>query len=70
MGELRKITVNLPAELIDGVMADSDKGLTETIREALETKRSAAAWERLRKLRGSIDFGMSWQDARGKFDDE
>ena len=70
MGELRKITLNLPAELIDGVMADSEKGLTETIREALETMRSAAAWKRLKKLRGTADFGMSWQDARGKFDDE
>ena len=70
MGELRKVTVNLPAELIDGVMEDSGKGLTETIREALEAKRNTAAWHRLRKLRGKIDFGMTWQEARGKFDKE
>lgn len=70
MGEMRKITVNLPAELIDGVLADSDKGLTETIREALEKALSAQAWARLRKLRGTADFGITWQEARGKFDDE
>ena len=69
MGALRKITVNLPAELIDGVMEDSGKGLTETIREALEAKRAAAAYERMLALRGKIEFGMSWQEAAGKYDE-
>jgi hypothetical protein len=70
MGELRKITLNLPAELIDGVMADSGKGLTETIREALEAKRAAAAYDRMMALRGKVEFGISWQEAAGKYDDE
>jgi hypothetical protein len=70
MGELRKITVNLPADLIDGVMEDSGKGLTESIREALEAQRNAIAWQRLRALRGKIEFGMTWQEAAGKYDED
>lgn len=70
MGDLRKITLNLPAELIDGVMADSGKGLTETIREALEAKLAAAAYDRMLALKGKVEFAMSWQEAAGKYDDE
>ena len=70
MSALRKITVNLPADLLDGAMAQSGKGLTETIRDALEFKRSAAAWERMRQMRGKVDFGATWQQLAGKHDDE
>ena len=70
MGELRKITINLPADLVDAAMEDSGKGLTQTIREALEAMRARAAYDRMLALRGQVAFQMTWQEAAGKYDDE
>ena len=62
--DIRKITVNLPASLIDSAMANNNKGLTETIREALELYRRKMLFTKLENLRGKIDFGATWQELK------
>lgn len=59
--EMRKITVNLPAALLEGL---EEGGLTETIREALEAHRRKALFAKLEARRGKVDFGMSWQEMK------
>ncbi len=70
MGEMRKITVNLPARLVDASLRLSGKNLTETIRDALEQKNHAWASRRLLQMRGAIDLRAEYPELAGKNDPE
>ena len=52
MTALRKITVHLPAELIDGAQAATGAGITETVRQGLEKLRREQFYRRMEALRG------------------
>lgn len=69
MGEMRKITVDVDARVLEAARAEG-AGIAETIREALERQARARAWERLAALRGKVKFDMTWQEMRGKDDDQ
>jgi Arc/MetJ-type ribon-helix-helix transcriptional regulator len=64
MGEMRKITVEVPEELIASVQSSAGTGLTETIREALEQMRQRQVQNEARKLRGKVKFSMSLDELR------
>jgi hypothetical protein len=66
MGDMRKITANLPASLVDSAMEISGTGLTETLREALRDYNHHAASQRLLGMRGKLKFEMDWRELRGK----
>jgi hypothetical protein len=68
MGAIRKVTMNLPAELLDGATAATGKNATETVRIALEELRQRRALQELRKLRGKVKFSMTWQEMKGDYD--
>ena len=68
MTDLRKITVNLPARLIDLAVESSGKGLTETLRDALKEYNHREACRRLLALKGKVQFQATWQELRGKDD--
>ena len=69
MTEMRKITVNLPAHLLDATLSGSGRGLTEVIREALEEYNHRQACRRLLQLRGKVKFALSYEQLAGKDDD-
>lgn len=69
MGEMRKITVDVDARTLEAAR-DGDAGVAETIRQALERQARALAWKRLAALRGKVKFELTWQELRGKEDDE
>ena len=58
--EIRKVTVNLPARLLEG----TELGTTELIREALKWYRHKLACEALLALRGKVKFGMTYQELK------
>jgi hypothetical protein len=62
--EIRKITINLPASLIDPLLADYPKGQTELIREALTQLKRKRACERLRSLRGKVKFSLTYDQIK------
>jgi len=62
--ETRKITVNLPASLIDGLMAREDKSLTEVIREALKQYQHHRACQELLAMRGKGGFLLSYEELK------
>ncbi len=70
MTAMRKITVNLPADLLDSTTSLSGKGVTETIREALEAQMRSSAFRAFLDLRGKIDFSATWQELRGKDEED
>lgn len=62
--EIRKITVNLPASLLERTMAHNDKSLSETIREALRDYNHKRACQALIQLRGKADFLLSYEELK------
>ena len=69
MNDLRKITVVLPAALIESAMEVSGANLTETLRTALRDYNHRAASRRLLAMRGQVPFELGWRTLRGKEDD-
>ena len=53
-GEVRKITVEVPADLLDRAQASSGKSLTETVRQGLRLVAAGQAFKDLRARRGKV----------------
>jgi len=66
MGKLRKITVEVPEDLLISAQAFTGEGITGTVREGLRHLASIRAQQEARKLRGNVKFSMTWQELRDK----
>ena len=62
---MRKITVQLPAELLDKAQRSSGESLTATIRKGLQLVAAGAIYDELRSLRGKVAFSVDWRKLRG-----
>jgi hypothetical protein len=58
MGELRKITVHVPADDLRLAQELTGEGVTETVRAALQRLAQAQAQKEFRKLRGTFKFSI------------
>lgn len=56
MGTARKITVEIPAVLLEKAQQASGAGITQTIRTALQLLAASQAYDRLLQLRGKVRF--------------
>lgn len=54
MSATRRITANLPADLLDQAMQTTGRGITETIVEGLERVRRADAYRKAMALKGRL----------------
>ncbi len=64
MGEMRKITVEVPEDLLASAQAATGEGVTETVREALELLHQRQVQNRARQFRGKIKFGVDLMKLR------
>lgn len=64
MGELRKITVEVPEALLESALASTNEGITQTVRRGLELVAAGRAYEELRRLRGKLRFGVELERLR------
>jgi len=64
MGEMRKITVDVPVKDLEAAQEYIGAGVTETVRVALRKLRSERASKRLHDLRGKVKFSMTWQEMK------
>ena len=64
MGEMRKITVEVPESLLEGALATTGKGITQTVRRGLELVAAGRAYEELRRLRGKVRLGIELEALR------
>ena len=55
----RKITVEVPAEMLEKAQRATKAGITETVREGLKILAASEAYERALKLRGSYKFSIT-----------
>lgn len=52
----RKITVEVPPELLSKAQRASGAGITQTVRAGLELVAASQTYSRLRQLRGKVRF--------------
>jgi hypothetical protein len=64
MSEVRKITVEVPAELLARAQAASGHSLTATVREGLRLVAAGQAYKSLRAQRGRVRFSRSLAELR------
>jgi hypothetical protein len=64
MGAARKVTVQLPADLLDRAQRSSGKNLTATICQGLRLVAAGPAYEGLRRLRGKVRFSIDLRSLR------
>lgn len=59
MGTSRKITVEVPSELLEKAQQASGAGITQTIRTGLQLVAASRAYAHLKQLRGKVRFSRS-----------
>ncbi len=52
----RKITVEIPAELLEKAQEACGTGITQTVRAGLQLVAASQAYARLRQMRGKVRF--------------
>jgi len=59
MQTARKITVEVPEELLEKAQKASGEGITQTVRTGLELVAASHTYARLRQLRGKVRFSRT-----------
>lgn len=59
MNPARKITIQVPSELLRKAQQASGAGITQTIRAGLQLVAASRAYARLRRLRGKVRFSRT-----------
>lgn len=59
MQPVRKITVEVPAELLEKALRAGGTGITQTVRTGLQLVAASQAYGHLRQLRGRIRFSRT-----------
>jgi hypothetical protein len=64
MGTARKITVEVPLDLLEKAQRASGAGITQTVRTGLQLVAASETYARLRKLRGKVRFSLSVEEMK------
>ena len=64
MEKARKITVEIPPELLDKAQKASGAGITQTVRTGLQLVAASQTYEKLLKLRGKARFSRTFADLK------
>jgi len=62
----RRITANLPDDLLESAMQVTGKGITETLIEGLEQVQRRRFYERALALRGKLQLSIDLEETRGR----
>ncbi len=61
---MRKITIEVPADLLDKARLASGAGITQTVRTGLQLVAASIAYAELRKMRGKVRFSRTLADLK------
>jgi hypothetical protein len=64
MKSARKITVEIPPELLEKAQRASGAGVTQTVRTGLQLLAASRTYARLRQLRGKVRFSRTLADLK------
>ncbi|HYO46287.1 MAG TPA: hypothetical protein VEY33_06310 [Gemmatimonadota bacterium] len=61
---IKRITANLPEELLEEAMETTGKGITDTLTEGLELVRRTRAHRKAMDLRGKLELEIDLEESR------
>jgi len=64
MEPARKITIEVPPELLERAQRASGSGITQTVRTGLQLVAASHAYSRLRQLRGKVRFSRTYDELK------
>lgn len=64
MKSTKKITIELPTQLVDQALAASGLGLTPTIRQGLQLIAASGVYEKLKSLKGKLNLSLNLKELR------
>jgi len=64
MTTVKRVTANLPADLLDAAMAVTGAGITETLVAGLELVKRSRAARKARELRGHVHLQIDLEASR------
>lgn len=64
MGTARKITVEVPQELLEKAQRASGAGITQTVRTGLQLVAASQTYARLRQWRGKVRFSRAFAELK------
>lgn len=64
MKPARKITVEVPEDLLRKAQRSTGEGITSTIRRGLALLAASSAYDELRRLRGAVRFSIDLDELR------
>lgn len=64
MDKARKITVEVPAALLDKAQRATGAGITQTVRAGLQLMAASEAYARLLQFRGKVRFSRSVEELK------
>jgi hypothetical protein len=64
MRTARKITIEIPADLLEKAQKASGTGITQTVRTGLQLVAASNTYAKLRQLRGKVKFSLSWEELK------
>jgi hypothetical protein len=64
MGKLKKVTVNLPEDMLANAQRLTGKGITSTLIEGLESLEKRALRSALRRMKGKVAFELDLERTR------
>ena len=64
MNRTRRVTANLPEDLIDDAREVTGKGLTETLIEGLKLLKRSRAFSKAMALKGKLDLKVDLRSSR------
>ena len=64
MKATRRVTIEVPAELLRRARRSTGEGITATVRRGLELLAARSAYEELRRLRGAVRLSIDVETLR------
>lgn len=64
MGAARKITIEIPEDLLARAQKASGKGITETVRTGLKLVAASDTYRELLKWKGKVPNADNWKDLK------
>ena len=62
--KLKKLTIQVPGDLLQRATAASGQGITPTIRRGLELMAASGAYAKLRRFKGKVKFSVKLPSLR------
>ncbi|MGA2879273.1 MAG: hypothetical protein ABSG13_10020 [Bryobacteraceae bacterium] len=59
MGPARKITIEIPEQLLEKAQEATGSGVTQTVRMGLQLVAASQAYAKLREMRGKVRFSLT-----------